>query len=257
MKVAQSYLTLWSHGLYSPWNSPGQNVGVGSLSLLQRILPTQGSDPGLPHFRQILYQLSQKGGSKLSPRGCGDDDGLVAKSCPTHCYPMDYSLPGSSVHGILKARILEWIAIYFSRDLPNPGIKPGSPELHADSLPTELWKKPRQKKKKKKKVAQSCPIIFNPTKYVSPWSSPGQDTGVGCFFPFPADFLKPGIKPVSPIFHADSLPNELWISPGQYTGEYSLSLLQGIFPTQGSNPSPPYCRWILYLLSYQGSPNNI
>ena len=47
-------------GLYSPWNYPGQNTGVGSLSLLQGIFPTQGSDPGLPHCRQILYQLSHK-----------------------------------------------------------------------------------------------------------------------------------------------------------------------------------------------------
>ena len=45
----------------SPWNSPGQNTGVHSLSLLQRILPTQGSNPGLLHCRQILYQLSHKG----------------------------------------------------------------------------------------------------------------------------------------------------------------------------------------------------
>ena len=45
------------HGLYSPWNSPGQNTGVGSLSLLQRIFPTQGLNPGLPHCRQILYPL--------------------------------------------------------------------------------------------------------------------------------------------------------------------------------------------------------
>ena len=43
------------------WNSPGQNTGVGSLSLLQGIFPTQGSNPGLPHCRQILYQLSHKG----------------------------------------------------------------------------------------------------------------------------------------------------------------------------------------------------
>ena len=50
------------HGLYSPWNSPGQNTGVGSLSLLQGIFPTQGSNPGLLHCRQILYQLSHKGG---------------------------------------------------------------------------------------------------------------------------------------------------------------------------------------------------
>jgi len=47
-------------GLYSPWNSPGQNTGVGSLSLLQGIFTTQGLSPGLPHFRQILSQLSHK-----------------------------------------------------------------------------------------------------------------------------------------------------------------------------------------------------
>ena len=49
------------HGLYSPWNSLGQNTGVGSLSLLQRIFPTQGLNPGLPHCKWILYQLSHKG----------------------------------------------------------------------------------------------------------------------------------------------------------------------------------------------------
>ena len=50
-----------NYGLYSPRNSPGQNTGVKSLSLLQGIFPTQGSNPGLPHCRQILYQLSHKG----------------------------------------------------------------------------------------------------------------------------------------------------------------------------------------------------
>ena len=50
---------------YSPWNSPGQNTGVGSLSLLQGIFPAQGSNPGLPHCRQILYQLSHKGSPSL------------------------------------------------------------------------------------------------------------------------------------------------------------------------------------------------
>ena len=48
-------------GLYSPWNSPGQDTGMGSLSLLQGIFPTQGSNPGLPHCRRMLYQLSHKG----------------------------------------------------------------------------------------------------------------------------------------------------------------------------------------------------
>ena len=86
------------HGLGSPWNSPGQDTGVGSLSLLQGIFPTQDSNPGLPHCKWILYQLSHKG----SPR------------------------------------ILEWIPIPSPADLPDPGIEPGSPALQADSLPTEL-----------------------------------------------------------------------------------------------------------------------
>ena len=52
--------SLQPHGLYNPWNSPGQNTGVGTLSLLQGIFPTQGSYPGLLHCRQMLYQLSYK-----------------------------------------------------------------------------------------------------------------------------------------------------------------------------------------------------
>ena len=57
--------SLWPHGLYSPWNAPGQNTGVGTLSLLQGIFPTQGSKLGLPHFRQILYQLTHKGSPRI------------------------------------------------------------------------------------------------------------------------------------------------------------------------------------------------
>ena len=53
--------SLWPHGLHSPWNSPGQNTGVSSLSFLQGIFPTQGSNPGFLHCRRILYQLSHKG----------------------------------------------------------------------------------------------------------------------------------------------------------------------------------------------------
>ena len=52
--------SLQPHGLYGPWNSPGQNTGVG-LSLLQGIFPTQGSNPGLLHCMWILYYLSHKG----------------------------------------------------------------------------------------------------------------------------------------------------------------------------------------------------
>ena len=89
--------------LYSPWNSPGQNTGVGSCSLLQGIFPTQGSNSGLSHCRWILYQLSHQG----SPR------------------------------------IREWVAYPFSRGLPDLRLEPGSPALQVDSLPAELSGKPR------------------------------------------------------------------------------------------------------------------
>ena len=57
--------SLQPHGLHNPWNSPGQNTGVGSLSLLQGIFPTQGLNPGLLHYRQILYQPSRKGSPRI------------------------------------------------------------------------------------------------------------------------------------------------------------------------------------------------
>ena len=57
--------SLRPHELYSPWNSPGQNTGVGGLFLLQGIFPTQGSNPGLLHCRRILYQLSHQGSLRI------------------------------------------------------------------------------------------------------------------------------------------------------------------------------------------------
>ena len=57
--------SLWPHGLYSPWNSPGQNTAVGSFSLLRGIFPTQGANLGLPHYRKIFYQLSHKGSPRI------------------------------------------------------------------------------------------------------------------------------------------------------------------------------------------------
>ena len=53
------------------------------------------------------------------------------------CDPMDCSLQGSSIHGIFQARVLEWVAISFSRGLPDPGIEPRSPALQADTLLSE------------------------------------------------------------------------------------------------------------------------
>ena len=58
--------SLWPHGLYSPWNSPGQNTAVSSHSLLQGIFPTQGLNPSFLHCRRILYQLSHQGNPKTA-----------------------------------------------------------------------------------------------------------------------------------------------------------------------------------------------
>ena len=143
--------SLWPHGLYSPCNSPGQNTGVGSLSFsfpgdlpnpgiqprsptlkadsspaepqgkprntglgslssLQRIFPTQDSNRGLLHCRRILYQLSYQRSPSLE-----ESESEVAQLCPTPCEPVDYSPPGSSAHGIFQARVLEWVAISFSK----------------------------------------------------------------------------------------------------------------------------------------------
>ena len=102
--VAQSCLTLCDPmdchlpGSSVHGDSPGKNTGVGCHALLQGIFPTQGSNPGLPHCRWILYCLSHQG----SPR------------------------------------ILEWVAYPFLGDLPDLGIELGSSALQEDSLPAEL-----------------------------------------------------------------------------------------------------------------------
>ena len=67
----------------------------------------------------------------------------VAQSYPTFGDPMDCSLPGFSLHGIFQARVLEWGAISFSGDLPDPGVKPRFPILQADALLSEPPGKPK------------------------------------------------------------------------------------------------------------------
>ena len=69
--------------------------------------------------------------------GHHESESEVAQSCPTLWEPMDCSLPGSSVHGILQARILEWVAISSPGDLPDPRVEPRSLASQADSLPSE------------------------------------------------------------------------------------------------------------------------
>ena len=69
--------------------------------------------------------------------------GLVIRLCQILCDLMDCNPPSSSIHEIFQARILEWVAISFSGDLPHPGIEPGFLAWQADSLPTEPPGKPQ------------------------------------------------------------------------------------------------------------------
>ena len=115
----------------------------------------------------------------------------VTQSCPTLCDPMDYT-----VHGILQARRLEWVAFPSPGDRPNPGIKPRSPALQADSLPSEppinyavLC------------AMLSCSVMSDSLRPHGLYNPPGSSV------------------------HGDS--------PDKNTGVGCHPLLQGIFPTQG------------------------
>ena len=98
-------------------------TGEGSrLGLLRSSLDVTGGSGGVPR-RNILsrpHSLLFLGG-KHPPGTC-----VVVLLCPTHCSPIDCGPPGSSVRGVLQAGTLEWVAIPFSRDLPDPGVTPSS-----------------------------------------------------------------------------------------------------------------------------------
>ena len=145
-----------THGLYSPWNSPVQNTGVGSLSLLQGIFPTQGLNPGLLHCRWILYQLSHKGSPRilewvayLFSNGSSWPRSWIRVSCIAGGFFINWAISESEVAQPCRLFATLWTVTYqaalsmgFSRqeywsglsfpspeDLPNPGIEPGSPAL--------------------------------------------------------------------------------------------------------------------------------
>ena len=107
-------------------NSPGKNTGVSCHCLLQGIFPTQGSNLGLLHCRQILDHLNHQGlllihnmnfkkwFSKSNTDCIAAAAAKSLQSCLTLCHPIGGSPPGSPVPGILQARTLEWVAISFS-----------------------------------------------------------------------------------------------------------------------------------------------
>ena len=101
--------------LLCPWDSPGKNTGVGCHFLLQGIFLTQGWNQCLLHWQADSLPLSHQGSLSQSLKWSFS---VVSDSLrPPRT---DYSLPGFSVHGIFQVRILEWVAISFSRRSSRP-----------------------------------------------------------------------------------------------------------------------------------------
>ena len=131
--------SLRPHGLYSPWNSPGQNTGVDSLSIIQGFFPNQGSNPGLPHCGRILYQLSHKGSPRI----------LEWVAYP---FARASSLHGNLTGGLLHCRQILYQLSYqgsplshlFTFKMVNPFLTPGYFEVD---------------------VAQSCVTLRDPIDY--------------------------------------------------------------------------------------------
>ena len=128
----------------------GGNQGPGAPGL-GRQLHSQSVAPFVPRKRQLLATpwtaalqapLSMGFSRQEYWSGVPLPSPQSLKSCPKICYLINCSSPGSSVHGIFQARILQWVAISLSKDLPDPGIEPTSPELAGRFFTTEPPGKP-------------------------------------------------------------------------------------------------------------------
>ena len=152
-----------------------------------------------------------------------DGGGLVAKPRPIHAPPWTVACQAPLSMGFSRWQYCRGLPFPSPEDLPDPGIKPGSSAMQADSLLTELWGTypikgyyPKCTKNSYSSVSRSTmsdslrPHNLSPTRLLCPWDSPGKNTGVNCH-----------------------------------------SLLQSIFPTQRSNLGLLHCRQILYCLSYR------
>ena len=186
--------SLWPRGLYSPWNSLGQNTGMGSLSLLQGFFPTQGSSPGLTHCRWIIYKLSHKGSSSYVR-------GKSKRSLPT-LVSKSYKSPGRDRNVWLGWKA-DWFWLKGNRlCFAQCGLKPLLKVVVVELL-SHVWL------------------------FVTPWTvayyappSMGfsrQEYWSGLPFPSPGDLPGAGIEPRSPALQADSLTIELSGKPSVST----------------------------------------
>ena len=121
--------SLQPHGLLCPWILQARMLEWVATSFSKGVFQTKEWNPGLLHCRQI-HPLSHQGSPKVGTV-------LAAQTSLTLCGSMDHRPPGSPVHGILQARILEWVGFPSPGDLPDPGIEPGSPTLQVDPLPSK------------------------------------------------------------------------------------------------------------------------
>ena len=103
-------------------------------------LRMQSTSPSLPFAEDLILQKS----SEIMLCTSLESKSEVARSCPTLCDPMDCSISGSSVHGIFQARVLEWIAISFSRESSRPRNRTPVSRIAGRALPSEPPEKPRQ-----------------------------------------------------------------------------------------------------------------
>ena len=232
----------------------------------------------------------------------------VAPPCPTPCSCMDCSPPGSSVHGILQARILQQAVISYSRGssqlrhqthiscifcvgrqtlyhqhhlgspIPSSSVHNNN-SLSLQAWFLEKWKLPYNAWKSASLYSTEslvslqrisswslpcvCAYLLSRVRlFVTPWTvahQPPLSMGIlqprilefSC--PPQGDLPNPGVEPRSPALQVNSLSSE---PPGKPKNTWmgSLSLLQGNFPTQESNRDLLHGRWILYQLSYTGSP---
>ena len=197
-----------------------------------------------------VFTLSHLG----SPWSVPESESEVIQSSLTLCDPMDCSLPDSCIHGIFQARTLEWAAISFYRGSFQPRDQTWVFRIvgrrfhrlsHQGSLSTWYYTKYK----------------YMITAIAFPFRMLNARKTMVCFLYPRISGDRYGAWHIESESHSvafNSLqPHELcspWNSPGQDTGVGSLSLLQGIFPTPGSNPGLQHCGQILYQLSYQGSP---
>ena len=131
--------------LYSPWNSPGQNTGVGSLSLLQGTFPTQGSNPGLLYCRWILYQLSHKGRpyqikylfKTYATVKSGESESVSRSVVSDSVTPWTVACQAPLSTGFYRQEHWSGLPFLSPGDLPNLGIEPRLFALQVDSLPSE------------------------------------------------------------------------------------------------------------------------